>query len=618
MKNHAAILIGVNEYQNFSPLTYAKQDAQALENFLIEEGGFAPDRCLLMTPTSPPIESHSTYPNRPNLLKMIDDLCRHKLNSGDVLWFFFSGYAANYNGEDYLLPVDSTPADIANTGISIKEIFNLLRSSSAQQLLVLLDIKRPTGINTPIGDGTAKLARDLEIPTIISCKSRQTSTENPIVQHGFFTAALLEALRSNRNKTLENLGDYLSERLPQLCEENYSHRQDPLIAIAAEHSPRTLLPELNQAPLTSLGSVPIGLATASANTATAERSVGAPPQNSTPPQPVPVAAMNTSAPPPSTPKPAPQAPSKPQPPIWIAGLGVFLLLIFGLYRMMTLADYQARQAGTPAPVAIEPASAPPPPPKPTVAPTAAPPAVPIAPIASKPPSPAAKPTPPVAAKPPAAKPPAAKPPAAKPPAAPPKLTPSNTEKLQKPNLELQTAQAYQFSDAIAKARTIPKNDPLYPQAQKNIDRWSQVILDIAIGRAQQGAYQSAIKTANLVPKDRKETYATAQSYIPQWQKKSQLVRTNQQRLIEAQKLVRWGQASTYSKAIAAASQIKAGQPKYPEAKKLINQWSNNIWQIAQYRANRRLYSSAIAAAQLIPENTTAYPAAQKAIQQWQP
>ncbi|WP_261220208.1 caspase family protein [Ancylothrix sp. D3o] len=606
MKNYAAIIIGINEYQNFSPLNYAKQDAQALENFLIEEGGFVPDRCLLMTPTSPPIESYSTYPNRSNLLKMIDDLCRHKLQTGDVLWLFFSGYAANWNGEDYLLPVESTPTDIVSTGISLKEIFNLLRSSSAEQLLVLLDIKRPSSINSPIGDSTAKLARNLQIPTIISCKSRQTSSESPIVQQGFFTGALLEALRSNQNITLDNLAEYLSERLPQLCEEHYSHRQDPLIAIAAEHSARNLLPELNQTPASSLWgtSVAASLATAGANTATAEPQRISPPQPTpTPPKPTPALAMTPSAPPPSTPQPAPQAPAKPQPPLWIAGLGVFLLLIFGLYRLMTLADYQARQAGTPTPVAIEPASAPPPP-KPTPAP--------IAPIPVKPtPAPIA----PIAVKPPAAKPPAAKPTPAKP--APAKPTPVSGEKLQKPNLELQTAQASQFSDAIAKARTIPKNDPLYPQAQKNIDRWSQVILDIAIGRAQQGAYQSAIKTANLVPKDRKEIYATAQQYIPQWQKKSQLVRTNEQQLIEAQKLVRWGQPSSYSKAIAAASQIKAGQPKYPEAKKLINEWSNNIWQIAQYRANRRLYPSAIAAAQLIPQNTTAYPAAQKALQQWQ-
>ncbi|HEY9809826.1 MAG TPA: hypothetical protein V6D13_10910, partial [Halomicronema sp.] len=199
----------------------------------------------------------------------------------------------------------------------------------------------------------------------------------------------------------------------------------------------------------------------------------------------------------------------------------------------------------------------------------------------------------------------------------PKPTPANIAQLQKPNLELQTAQAYQFSDAIAKARTIPKNDPLYPQAQKNIDRWSQVILDIAIGRAQQGAYQSAIKTANLVPKDRKEIYATAQQYIPQWQKKSQLFINNQRQLIAAGKLIRQGQASSYSKAIAAASTIKQDQPAYSEAKKLINQWSNSIWQIAQTRANQRLYPSAIAAAQLIPENTPSYLPAQKAIQQWQ-
>ncbi|HEY9810989.1 MAG TPA: caspase family protein, partial [Halomicronema sp.] len=302
MKNYAAILIGINEYQNFSPLSYAKQDAQALENFLIEEAGFVPDRCLLMTPTSPQIESHSTYPNRQNLLKMIDNLCRQKLQTGDVLWFFFSGYAAHWNGEDYILAVESTPTDIVNTGISIKEIYNILRSSNAEQLLVLLDIKRPISINYPIGDATIKLGRELEIPTIVSCKSRQTSSESPIVQHGFFTTALLEALRSNKNQTIGNLGDYLSERLPQLCEEHYSHRQDPLIAIVPEHHTTNLLPELSQTPASSLwgNAVPTGIAIAGANTATAERPLLSQPKNPTPPQPQPIAAAIATPPPPQT------------------------------------------------------------------------------------------------------------------------------------------------------------------------------------------------------------------------------------------------------------------------------------------------------------------------------
>ena len=48
---------------------------------------------------------------------------------------------------------------------------------------------------------------------------------------------------------------------------------------------------------------------------------------------------------------------------------------------------------------------------------------------------------------------------------------------------LQDSQASTFNRAIRQARTIEPDSPFYQQAQADIIRWSQVILDIAQGRA---------------------------------------------------------------------------------------------------------------------------------------
>jgi uncharacterized caspase-like protein len=55
MVNYWAIAIGINQYQLFQPLGCAQADAEAIQNFLVTQAGFLPEKCLLMTNSSPPI-----------------------------------------------------------------------------------------------------------------------------------------------------------------------------------------------------------------------------------------------------------------------------------------------------------------------------------------------------------------------------------------------------------------------------------------------------------------------------------------------------------------------------------------------------------------------------------
>ena len=694
MKNYAGIVIGINKYQFFHALSYAKQDAQALENFLIESAGFSADRCLLMTDTSPAVESHSTYPNRQNILRMIDDQCRHQLRAGDVLWLFFCGVAVSGEGEDYLMPADGNPADLASTGISAKWLFSALKSCSAEQVLVLLDAHAPTGSEQQIGDRIANLAREMEIPVLLTCHNSDYSLETDALQQGFFAAALLEGLHSGKCKTLDSLAQFLSYRLPQLCEEHQSPKQDLLIAVnPPEKLSQTILPELDsptpqqwllpavqlrqqewELSAEQLHALREPVATAAvANALTGEPPLEVkppvlstngktPPDVSTPaPQPMePVAASPDShSAPPVTPT-AAGTPTRglPVAPLALGLLGsavVGLLVLFGIltgnlvkFGQQKLAQQQAPAATEqvsapakpaapkpPAPVAVQPAApkppapvavipAPPAPVKPA-APAPAPAPVAAKPAAPKPPAPVAvQPAAPKAPAPVALKPAAPKPPApvavkpaatAKPPSNP-KQT--SEQKLNKALVLLQPTSASQFSDAIAQARQIPKNDPLYEEAQKNIDRWGRVILDIAIARSKQENYQGAIAAGRLVPSEATEVYDRTQQLIAVWDKLYKDDLTNKRLLGDAQKLVRRGQASSYSQAIAKVRDIGPGQPHYEQARTLINQWGDSIWQIAQFRARAGMVPAAIAAAKLVPADTPAGTAAQKALKQWQP
>jgi hypothetical protein len=175
-----------------------------------------------------------------------------------------------------------------------------------------------------------------------------------------------------------------------------------------------------------------------------------------------------------------------------------------------------------------------------------------------------------------------------------------------------TNQASDFSQAITQARQVRPGQPLYDQAQQSIATWSQVILDLAEGRAGQGNLNSAIAAARLVPPDRPEVYSAAQQAIAQWQQQQ----TNQETLQQARGLIRRNQASSYNRAIAVARQISVGQPLHGEAQQLIGEWSQTILELARSRANQGQLNSAVQTAVLVPANTPAHAEAQEAIATW--
>jgi hypothetical protein len=225
-----AIVIGINQYQFFQPLSYAQQDAQALKAFLVNEAEFAPDRCILLSDTSPPIWGKATYPSYENIQSWLDLLTQQYLQPGDLLWLFFSGCGVCWHGKDYLVPISGNPADLPATAISLESIFNRLKGISAETLLVLLDMTRSEGSlsHETVGAQTAQLASDLEIPTILACQPGQFSRESSFLGHGFLTVALLEGLRQHPNVTLASLDRYLKNRVPQLSEHYLRPLQQPL------------------------------------------------------------------------------------------------------------------------------------------------------------------------------------------------------------------------------------------------------------------------------------------------------------------------------------------------------------------------------------------------------
>ncbi|MEH2219799.1 MAG: caspase family protein [Nostoc sp.] len=619
MANYWAIAIGINHYQLFQPLSCAQADAEALEDFLVTEAGFLPKHCLLMTDTSPPIGDRSTYPTKENILLLLEDLAATSWQPEDYLWLFFSGYGVNYKGKDYLMPAEGNPELVQETGIELRSLMQSLQLADLNVLL-LLDINRAFGTqaDAPVGEETIELAQELQLATILSCQPEQFSHESSELGHGFFTAALLEALRSGNGSNLSDLESYLSLIVPKLCHHHWRPVQNPAtiipsraqvilpeLAIEIGFKPESVIypeesfavalaaPPLDDYPRTSAERGRWGEATVKSSqqvkahkvekpkvqeSATslvsqpmAETSLGGNPRGRF----IPNSAKGYVS---RLPLNQPSIPFWKQFILWGGGS----LLVAGLIAVVFLRNqetFRIKQISGISPNANDRQV-----------------------IENLPSDPAsvvrlnnqssAQIT-------------------------------SNSESkkrnqavLDLAKMSLRQTQASDLSMAIATARKIKPGEPLYEQAQENIKIWSRMILDLAEGRAKQRQYAAAIAAARLIVKD-EAPYAKAQASINLWRLEGKQYVSNKTLLDAANGLIKSGQASTYNRAIEVAKKVPAGQPGFDSAQKSINKWSEKILDLAKRRATEGDRNAAIATATLVPEETGAYEDAQDAIQKWQ-
>lgn len=535
MTNHWAIAVGINQYQSLQPLNFAQQDAQSLCEGLVSEAGFLPERCILMTDSSPEVVGRSTYPSRDNLQHWVRFFRQELAHPGDWIWVFFSGYGVCSQGQDYLLPIEGDPRNAAATGVTVRSLYEQLKGLPTDRLLVLLDINRASASisDEKLGIQTAELAREFQIPTILSCRPEEYSHEAPVLGHGLFTAALLEGLRSHQCSTLGSLEDFLATRLPELCEHNNHPVQHPVLLVADLEQVHQVITPVNWAetdewmpvaetsnpfaiegdffdasvldvePAAEVGELrfdppetktfePVSFPSDAEVTSVSPSSL---PLTSEPileldtqgdpvyvsPTASTAGAASGAAPTGTTQNPEAAAEEVPDRVFWrrlLVGGSTLLALLLAGVLIRNWSAFTGQQTAKNSPPA-------------TAAPLKA--------------EQQAKPQPsPAKAGVQATK--------ASPQARSSQSLLTEARSLTKPS------SASDANKAIELARRIPQTDPLYPQAQEDIERWSRNILDIARQRAKQGQLRQAIAAAQLVPKDRPQVYAEAQKAIAQWRK----------------------------------------------------------------------------------------------------
>ncbi|NEP16321.1 MAG: hypothetical protein F6J97_05375 [Leptolyngbya sp. SIO4C1] len=669
------MVVGIDQYHFLQPLMYAQNDAAELHQFLIG-AGFSPEQCVLLSDLPSPSEA-ALYPDQQTIIKQLQALCQDPAADGSLLWLFFSGYGVQVDGRDYLMPIDGDPAQVAKTAIPISEIINALKQTAAQNLVLVLDINRSQAAlpEHRIGSDAIAQAKAAEIPLLLSCEPEQFSHETLAVRHGLFTAALLEGLRYQGCTTLGHLADYLSTRVPELCDHHWRPIQNPVavlsdaqkFALVVPQSAAAVLPKFEQPEAGLDQSEPVfeemprpsqPVLNPEAGTAVSHEAV---PELIAGPEDITLelredeenlSDITTTVDLPETAEPSHRKSGA----LLAWGLLGLLLLIGGVllrnqtalresFETATLPDWLAwlipsrDQVAEPQPGAADPEAATipalSPTPSETVDPT--PDAAEAATETSEPADAASEPANEPANEP-ASEPASATPTeeATSQPAEPETADPETASSAAPPASAqadsaadsaasaasaallsearqlIQPSQAHQFAEAIVQARQIQPGEAYYDEAQADIDRWSQVILDLAEGRAASGNLDGAIAAAQLVPSDRESLSRQAQQRIAFWQQRQR----SREIIQAAQRIPRMGQASSYQRGIIQLQTVPRSQPEYQTAQQLIDDWSQKMLSIARARAAQGRNQDAIQAAILIPRGTAAYDQAQTDIARW--
>ncbi|NEP14020.1 MAG: hypothetical protein F6K14_28210 [Symploca sp. SIO2C1] len=665
MTNHACVAVGINRYQFLRPLSYGQADAQELQQLLVKQANLPSEQCLLLTDSSALVGGHSTYPSRENILHWLGIPSQNLLLSEHWRWFFFSGYGVSWQEVDYLMPIDGNPDDIPGTGIPVRSLFESLKAQGNDKILVLLDINRSPGPPTggPVGAETVELAQQMGIALVLSSQLNQYSHEAAALGKGLFTAALTEALRYyHTDTTLENLEQYLHERLPELSQHHWRPIQTPLTVIPTQKARgQLILPSVNFLAPEKASIVGNSKPNVQEILSNDYPNGTAPPLQNIVVSTVPME-LNTSSiqttnnnSHPVTYKPGAMIPSndrQPEPKInktpwwqqlllWGGGILALGLIVMAVVlriqnetsteQLAETTNQEAVPGASPAPTtnAVSPApttnAVSPAPttnaasPAPTTnaaspAPTtnAASPAPTTNAVSPAPTTNAASPAPTNAASPA----PTNQPLVTNEQTSEQKPLSANQDPLVQAKGMIEPSQASLFSKAIDVARKVQPDDPLYQQAQQDISRWSQVMMDIAEGRAQKDNFASAIAAAKMIPKDDPSVHQEAQQAMEQWKVLSTQHKQNQGIIQGAKKEIKPNQASSYNRAITILSQVKSEQPSYAEAQQLKAQWSQKIYLMANTRAAQGKFQQAVETAKLVPQGTPSYQNAQKAIAKW--
>jgi len=226
-----AILIGADQYQHVQELKYSGNDVRDMARLFRDSLDFEKTDVLEFTADA------ELKPQRSTILHHVGEFLKRDIKPDELLLFYFSGHGMidSESREDYLLPVDATPNELSDTGISVTRLTKRLIETGCRNIVMFIDACRENlgGAKAAISIGEASkkaLERD-GIVTFFSCDPRERSYEIGELEHGSFTHCLMNAIEQGECSTVEAIDRYLRDNVPLVNQKYKKPLQRPFTII---------------------------------------------------------------------------------------------------------------------------------------------------------------------------------------------------------------------------------------------------------------------------------------------------------------------------------------------------------------------------------------------------
>ncbi|MEW8183571.1 MAG: caspase family protein [Candidatus Thiodiazotropha endolucinida] len=193
-----ALIIGINQYQNVSPLGYAVSDAEEISSLLTSDFGFEEENVTLL------LDKEAT---KESIFKEFLRFTNDDIGLDDRVLVFFAGHGYTRNGRrgevGYLVPSDANMVDFS-TLIRWDDLTRNSELVPAKHMLFIMDAcYGGLAITRHLKPGSVRFLKDMMVrysrQVITAGKADEVVADSggPIPNHSVFTGHFIEALKGN-------------------------------------------------------------------------------------------------------------------------------------------------------------------------------------------------------------------------------------------------------------------------------------------------------------------------------------------------------------------------------------------------------------------------------------